>query len=140
MTTRSLSEIVSHACSLRSPEQKVEWLRLNDSQALRSLLAIVYDPKNHVWNIPNDSPPLYTKSNITESHGLLYRNVRKLRYLIRGFDGDRLPQYRREYLLKEILESIDAKDAELMEQVLMQKPFKGLTKKVVQDAFPTLVP
>lgn len=137
--TVALSEIVKTAAELKTVEEKVDYLKRHDSEALRSLLVVTYDPKRYKWNIPSDvGPPPYTPSKITESQGMLYRQVRKLRYLIQGFDGERLSPQRREYLFKEILETVDADDARLMEQVLAQKPIKGLTKKVIADAFPTL--
>ena len=138
--TRSLSEVVRKACDLKTKEEQVAWLRENDSQALRMIFVVVYDPQKYVWNIPNTTIPPYKPSPHTESHGMLYRQIRKLRYLIKGFDGDKLTQYRREYLFIELLESIDKDYAALMEQVLLQQKFVGLPASVIVEAFGDIIP
>ena len=138
-TTYSLSEIVAKACELPTREAKIEWIRRNKSDALRTILMLMYD-KRYEWNIPNQSPPPYTPSPHVESQGMLYRQVRKLRYFIKGFDGDRLQQYRREFLFIEMLETIDKDDAKLMERVLMQTPPEGLPADVVNEALGLQLP
>lgn len=138
-TTFSLSEIVTKACELPTREEKIEWLRKTQSDALRTILMLMYD-KKHEWNIPNTTPPPYTPSPHVESQGMLYRQVRKLRYFIKGYDGDRLQQYRREFLFIEMLESIDRDDAKLMEKVLMQTPPAGLPADVINEALGLQLP
>lgn len=132
-TTRSIAEIVNKACELSTKEEKVAWLQQNNSQSLRTLLTVMYDKENYKWNIPSDTPPPYTPSPHVESHGMLYRQTRKIRYFIKGYDGDGLAQYRREFLFIELLESIDKNDAEFMIQVLLQKPPVGLPVEVVNE-------
>jgi hypothetical protein len=100
----------------------------------------MYDPEKFQWNIPNTSVPPYTPSPHVESHGMLHRQARKLRYFIKGFDGDNLHQYRREFLFIEILESIDKDDAKLMELTLMQTPPEGLTADVVNEGLGLQLP
>jgi hypothetical protein len=138
-TTFSLSEIVTKACELPTRQEKIDWLRKAQSDALRTILMLMYD-KKHEWNIPNQSPPPYTPSPHVESQGMLYRQVRKLRYFIKGYDGDRLQQYRREFLFIEMLESIDKDDAKLMEKVLMQTPPAGLPADVINEALGLQLP
>lgn len=138
--TRSISEIVNKACELKTKEEKIAWLKGNNSQALRTILTVMYDKDNYVWNLPNDTPPPYTPSPHVESHGMLYRQTRKLRYFIKGFDGDNLSQYRREALFIELLETIDKNDAEFMVKVLMQKPLEGLDAEVINEALGLSLP
>jgi len=132
--TRSLSEIVTKACEMKTQEEKVSWLKENNSEALRTILTVMFDKANFVWNIPSDSIPPYKPSPHVESHGMLYRQTRKLRYFIKGYDGENLSQYRREFLFIEMLESIDQEDAKLMEKVLLQTPPDGLTLNAVNEA------
>lgn len=138
--TRSLSEVINKACELKTDEEKVAWLKENNTEPLRTLLQVMYDPINFVWNIPSESPPPYSPSPHNESHGMLYRQSRKLRYFIKGYDGDRLTQTRREFLFIEMLESIDKEDAKLMLKVLEQKPLKGLTAQVITEATGLVLP
>jgi hypothetical protein len=138
-TTRSIAEVVSKACELNAREEKIAWLRENNSEAFRTIITVMYD-KKYEWNIPNTSVPPYTPSPHVESHGMLHRQARKLRYFIKGFDGDNLHQYRREFLFIEMLESIDKDDAKLMEKVLLQTPPAGLSADVINEALGLQLP
>ncbi len=139
-TTRSLAEVVSKACELSSREEKIAWLKANNTQSLRTILTVMYDREKYQWNIPNTTVPPYTPSPHVESHGMLHRQSRKLRYFIKGFDGDNLHQYRREFLFIEMLESIDKEDAKLMERVLLQTPPDGLPADVLNEALGLQLP
>lgn len=140
MPTLSLSEIVNKTASLPTREEKVAFLQRNNSQSLRTLMTVMFDKENFKWNIPSDSVPPYTPSPHVESQGMLYRQTRKLRYFIQGYDGDRLNQYRREFLFIELLESIDPEDAKLMEKVLLQEPPAGLTADIINDGLGLKLP
>lgn len=138
MTTTSLAEIVNTACKLKTKKEKVEYLQKNNSKPLRNILKLTYD-KSLKFNIPNTAPP-YTPSEMPDSHGMLYRESRKLKYFVEGFGGDNIHQIRRETLFIQMLETVDKEDAELLVKMLSQKPFKGLTKAVINEAFPNLIP
>jgi hypothetical protein len=132
--TRSLSEIITKAQNLKTREEKIAWLKENNSMELRTLMNIVYDPKTYVWNIPNSSAPPYSPSVHNESHGMLYRQVKLLPYLIKGFSGENLAQAKREKIFIEMLEMIDKDDALLMLKVLLQKPFTNLPIDVINES------
>ena len=138
MSTLSLAEIVNETCKLKSKQDKVEHLKKHNSRPLRDILKIMYDTNLELL-LPKTAPP-YTPSEIPESHGLLYREVRKLPYFVKGFKGDGLNPYRREALFIQMLEAIDKEDAELMCKVIAQKPLKGLPVSVINEAFPGLIP
>ena len=138
MTTLSLAEIVNTACKLKSKKEKVEYLQKNNSKPLRNILKLTYD-KSLEFNIPNTEPP-YTPSEMPDSHGMLYRESRKLKYFVVGFGGDNINKIRREALFIQMLETVDKDDAELLVKMIAKKPFKGLTKAVVNEAFPDLIP
>lgn len=139
MVTESLSEIVNQASVITSKSERVEYLKQKNSRPLRDILKLMYD-KSLKFNIPNTAPP-YNPSESSESHGLLYRETRKLVYFVEGYDGDNLPQARRESLFIQMLESVDRDDAELLIRMLTRKPYKGITVKVLNEAFgPTFIP
>jgi hypothetical protein len=50
-----------------------------------------------------------------------------------------LKPIKREQLFISLLEDVDNDDAETLAQMITQKPFKGLSKKVIQEAFPDLI-
>lgn len=130
----SISEIVNKATTLKTVEEKVEWLRKNDSVPLRTILKYMYD-KNIEFLIPNTPPP-WKKNSYVGVEGILYNEARRLKIFIRGGGYDNLNQIKREQLFISLLEDIDNSDAELLCQMIAQKPLKGLSKNVVVTAFP----
>lgn len=135
----SISEIVRKAQKLETEEQKIEWLRANDSVPLRQLLICTYDTDRIKFLIPNTAPP-YKKSEHLDSQGMLYRQIRKLQYVIEGeAPQDRLTPYKREWIFIEILETVDAEDAELLCEMIQQKPLTGLTVNVINKAFGDII-
>lgn len=138
MATISLAEIINTACELPNKQEKIEWLKKNNSNPLRTVLKVMYD-KSMKLNIPNTAPP-YTPSEMPESHGLLYRETRKLPYFVKGYDGDNLNPIRREALFIQMLESVDKDDAELLIKMIAQKPLKGLPASVIVEALGDIIP
>lgn len=130
----SLSEIVNKACELKTKEEKVAWLQEHNCVPLREILLLMYGKGKYTFLIPNTAPP-YTPSEYPDSQGLLYREMRKMPYFVKELANDKLTQYRREALFIQLLETVDASDAELLCKMLSQKPLKGLTVKTLNDAF-----
>lgn len=136
--TISLSEIVAQTLTLKTKQEQVDWLKKNNSWSLQVGLAIMYDPERYQWDLPQSIPP-YTPSNINESHGLLYREMRKMKYFIKGNAGENLPRIRKEALFVQMLESVDKGDAKLLELMLLQKPLKGLAAETINEAFGPII-
>jgi len=137
LTTIALSEIIAQASKIRAKKDKVNWLRQNSSDELRLLLSLTYDTEKYEFHLPDTVPP-YKPSVITESHGLLYREMRKMKYFIKGYAGDSVQPIRREALFIQMLETVDPEDAKLLEHMIQRKPFKGLTAEAINEAFPDL--
>jgi hypothetical protein len=130
----SMSEILKQVDEAEGKSAKVDILRVNDSQALRTILTACYNP-NVKWLLPEGVPP-YTPSNLTDIEGRLYNEAKHLYLFVEGGNPN-LKQVRREQLFIQMLESIDAEDAKLLIGVKDSKlPYKSITKKLVQDAFP----
>lgn len=130
----SISEIVKKATELESVEEKVAWLRKNESPALRTVLKYTYD-KSVEFLIPNTPPP-WKKNSYIGVEGMLYNEARRLKIFIKGGGYDNLNQVKREQLFISLLEDIDNNDAELLCKMIAQKPLKGLSRNVVVKAFP----
>lgn len=138
MATISLAEVIDTACKLKSKDEKIAWLQKHNSKPLRNIIKIMYD-KSLQLNIPNTAPP-YTASEMPDSHGMLYRESRKLKYFVKGFDGDNIHPIRREALFIQMLETVDKDDAELLIKMIAQKPLKGLTANVIVEALGDFIP
>jgi len=137
MTTESLAEIVNTAREMKTKKEKIEYLKKNNSKPLRNILKVMYD-KSMVLNIPSEAPP-YEASRMPDSHGMLYREARKLPYFIKGFDGDNIHPIRREALFIQMLEAVDPDDAILLCDMIKQKPIKGLSLALIKETFPGLI-
>lgn len=134
----SISEIVRKAQKLETDQEKIDWLRANDSTPLRQLLICTYDTDRIKFLIPNEPPP-YRASEHLDSQGMLYRQMRKLQYVIQGEVEHNMTAYKREWVFIEMLESVDAEDAELLCEMIKQKPLTGLTASVINIAFGDII-
>lgn len=133
----SLSEIVNKAIELKSNQEKIDWLRKNDSQPLRTVLKYTYD-KSVKFLIPETSPP-WKKNSYIGVEGMLLKEARRLRIFVEGGGYDNLNQVKRENLFISLLEDIDNNDAELLCKMIAQKPLAGLTRNTIIQAFPGLI-
>ena len=132
-----ISEILKQCGEISQRQKKIEFLRKNYSPALGTILKYTYDP-NLKFLLP-EGPVPYTPSNVVENHGMLYSEARKLYLFVEGGHPN-LTQIKRETLFIQLLESVHPEDAKLLESVKDKKlPFKGVTKKLVQEAFEGLL-
>jgi hypothetical protein len=132
----SISEIVNKACELKTEEEKVEWLRKNESIPLRTVLKFTYNTERIKFLLPNTPPP-WKKNGYTGVEGMLYSEARRLGIFVEGGGYDNINKAKREHLFISLLEDVDDNDAELLCKMIQQKPLKGLKKEVVMKAFPT---
>jgi hypothetical protein len=136
MMRLSISEICNKIAELKTKEEKIEWLRKYDTMPLRLVLRMMYDERVE-FLVPNTPPP-WKKNAYVGVEGMLYKEARRLRIFVKGGGYESLNQVKREQLFISLLEDIDNKDAELLCQMIAQKPIKGLTKKTLEEAFPDL--
>ena len=133
--TRSLAEIVNSAREAETVEEKVAILKRNESQQLKDLLALMCDAR-WTFDLPKSAPP-YNESVINESHGLLYREMRKMPYFVeQRAECKGLPKLRKEALFIQILEAIDKDDAKLVLRLISKEPYPDLSPEVINQAFP----
>ena len=134
----SITEILDKTAEFKQKADKINWLKENDNPALRTILSYTYD-SNIKFIIP-DTPPPWNKNEFEdEAKSLLYREARRLKIFIEGGGYDQLKQIKREQLFISLLEDVDNDDAETLCKMIQKKPFKGITKKAVIEAFPDLI-
>jgi len=128
-----VAEILKKASEITDENQRIDWLRKNNSVALESMLRGAYDPKI-VWLLPEGAPP-YKANDLVDQQHRLYAEARKLYLFIEGGNPN-LKQLRREALFIELLETVDPDDAKLLLAVKEKHiPYPGVTKEVVTKAF-----
>ncbi len=133
-----ISEILAQAVKKETKEEKIELLRKYDSVTLRTILQGAFDP-NIEWELPEGDPP-YKPCDYLDQQGRLYQETRRLWIFLKGRRPD-IPPVKKEALFIGLIESLDKEDAKLMLAVKDKKmPYKGITYKLVQEAFPGLLP
>lgn len=134
----SITEIIQGAAAKKTTEEKINFLRSNDSPPLRVVLKYTYDSAIE-FLVPNTPPPWEKNEYEDEAKSLLFREARKLKMFIKNGGYDNLNQVKREQLFISLLEDVDNDDADTLCQMIAKKPFAGLTKKTVEEAFPDLI-
>lgn len=136
--TMGISEILEKASKMKKKDEKINFLRENDSVALRTIVAFALHPNVKI-QLPEGPVPYRPADLADENYGMLYGQVNKLYLYCEGGD-ERISQKKRELLFVQMMESIHPKDAELMAAAKDKKlPYKGLTKDVIEKAFPGLL-
>lgn len=139
ITERQLEiyEIIEKAVRKRSNQEKVTYLKENESWGLKDVLRGIYDTTVK-WNLPGGPPP-YTPCDETSHPTSLRRENRNFKFLVEGGPGDKLPAFKRENIFIGMLEGIHPADAELVIQMIAKQKIDGLSKAVVEEAFPKLI-
>jgi hypothetical protein len=134
----SISEILEKASKIENEQDRVFFLRQNDSTTLRSVFQGAYDPRI-VWALPEGDPP-YKPNNLVDQQHRLYTETRKFYLFIEGGNPNLKP-LRREQLFVEFLETLDPQDAKLVLSMKNKKlPYLNITSQFVRQVFPGLLP
>jgi hypothetical protein len=134
----SISEVLQKAREFKSVDEKVQWLKKNESVPLKTILKYMYDPSEKTL-LPEGAPP-YNPSKFPDSHGMLYTEARRLKIFYKGNGYDNLKPLKRESVFINILEGVDKDDALLLIDMKDKKKIAGLTSKTINAAFPNLLP
>lgn len=139
MKLPSVSTILKEASEIKGRKQRIEFLRSHHPNTLMKILfKYAYDP-NIKFALPPGKPP-YKPCEVLDNESMLYNEQRRLYLFLEGGNPD-LSDIRRETLFIQLLESIEPADAELLIAVKDKKiPYKGITEKLVREAFPKLLP
>lgn len=133
-----VAEWLEKVSKLKNAKLKAEAIKANDTTAIRMILQAAFDPKVE-WLLPPGTPP-YKPNDLHDQEHILIRESRKIPYFIKGF-GDHLSPHKREMMFVEMLEMVDPKDAELLCAIKDKKlPFEGITKQIVEEGLPGLIP
>ena len=142
----SLHEIFTDVAKETSINKKSEILKDNDSQGLQIFLRCVFDDKV-TWLVPDSKPP-YEPNDAPEwdlADMRLEQEALKIGRFIQvdgqtPIQGRDLTRTRREQLFIQLLEGLHPSEADLLMSGVKKKiKYKGLTKRVVQKAFPDLI-
>ena len=135
--TLGLSEIFEQVNKVKKSDRAAE-LKKHNTFAVRTILQGAFDSRIE-WLLPEGTPP-YKPSQLVDQENVLLHDARRLVYFIKG-GSPTLKQPKREAMFIELLEAVAPKDAELLIAIKDKKfPFKGITKDIIKEAFPNLIP
>jgi len=137
---KTFYEIFTEVEKCKTKKEKIAKLREHSSAAMKAVLGHTYDP-NVKWLLPEGDPPYKPAADGVDVQGQFVSELRKLYLFVEGnTDTQRnLKQVKRETLFIEMLENIDPGDAKVLLGMKDRKlPFKGITRKLVAEAFPNL--
>ncbi len=133
-----VSEFLNKLGKIKTAVKKKEFLQENESRQLKTFLKGAFD-KSLEFNLPKGTPPYTPNKESTKGFGFVSK---EFRYFAKGYEGDALTPTVREGKFIKVLESVSPKEAELLilmkDKKLLGK-YKGVTLKLVSDAFPTLI-
>ena len=132
-----IHEVIVEAGKKRSKAEKVECLKQNESWALKDILRGTYDDAVQ-WLVPEGTPP-YTPNKEESTPSNLIRQNTQFRYLVDSPDSRKVLKAKRENIYIRLLESIHPLDAEIVINMVSKKSIKGISKAVVQEAYPGLI-
>lgn len=119
----------------KSKEDKIRILRDYWTPTMQDVIIYAYDSRIK-WLLPEGVPP-FKATRGADTQGMFYKEARRLYLFVEGGNSNLKPR-RREELFIELLETIDGDDAEVVLKMKEKKLPYGITKKLVQEAFPHL--
>jgi hypothetical protein len=138
--TKTFYEIFKEVHNAKKKAEKIAVLHHYSSAAVKTVLGYTYNP-NVKWLLPEETPPYKPLPKGADQESALASELRKI-YLFTEGDTEaqrNLKPNRRETLFISMLESIDPRDAKVLIGMKERKlPFNGLTRKLVDEAFPNL--
>ena len=144
---KSLHEIFTEVEKAKSYKAKAEKLQEYETDGLKTILRGAFDTRIE-WKIPTGKPP-YQESTAPDWDLADLQLVREARTLGRfaTFEGrdtnqsQGLNKLRIEQLYIQLLEGLHPTEANIVIEMVKKKlPYKGLTAKIANRAFPNLIP
>lgn len=131
--TLLISEIIKNCALLSTKEEKVKYLREKRTPGLIEVFKYTFSPNAKFFC--SDTPKYKIDyAPVGLSYSSLHNEYKRLYVFLEQTPAKR---ERKEQLLIQMLESVHQSDAELIcEMIKKPKSLFGLTKKIVEEAFP----
>lgn len=136
----TVGEVFKKLESAQTKNERADILKAHDSLALRSLLRLNFDP-NIEFELPEGVPERYKPNNRPLGMGeTSLKAIVKKFYIFTKQGAPKLRQSKREIIFLQTLEQLDAFEAKLLLDAKDKKLEFGLTKKLVDEVFPGILP
>jgi len=139
ISTMLVHEVFEKVAEAKTKKEKLEVLHWYDNRAIRDVLKGAFDDGIQ-FNLPEGDPP-YNESSKENPPSLLLKQSKKFPMFVAA-QGNEQASPKTESLFIKLLESIHPSEARivlLMKNKKLEGEYKGLTKKLAQEAFPGLI-
>lgn len=141
-----IHEILEKAAAAKNKEEKIKILQENNHLALRDILRGGMD-NTIEFILPEGKPPHEDPEKMGYSRNSLFNQTKRFKYFVKGGPGENMPSAKRERMFINILETVHPKEGELLIMMKDKRLIKsnnsayysGITKKLIQEAFPKLI-
>lgn len=136
-----IAEVLDLVAKAETKKDKIAVLREHNSLELRDILKGAFDDSIE-FILPKGVPPIDEEEKRLYDKTRLMSETKKFRYFVKGGPGDQVNRLRRERMFIDILYRIDSKEVPVlchMKDKTLDGVYKGLTKKLVAEAFPGLI-
>ena len=140
MARKLISEVLTDAGKIVKRDERITFLQNNKSPGLTDILRIQYDD-SIVSALPAGAPN-YRQDDAPKDYQytILNKAYTQFKYFFKGPIANDMKQIKRESLFLNLLETLHTEEAELLIAAKDKKmKYKGITKKLVRDAFPNLI-
>ena len=140
MAKKLISEVLAEAGKIILREERIQFLQKNKSPGLTDILRINYD--DSIVSVLPLGAPTYKQDDAPKGYEytVLNKAYTQFKYYFKGPVSSGMKPLKREGLFLNLLESLNVEEAELLIQAKDKKmKSKGITKRLVNDAFPGLI-
>jgi len=131
-------EVIDQVRKARTKEKKIALLKKHESWALKDILRGTFDSTIE-WNLPGGEPP-YTPTEAHSAPTNLLKEHKQFVYFVKGLrESNRLTPVKRESIFIGLIEGIDPEDAKLVINMINKEKPNGITRPVIEEAFPGLL-
>lgn len=137
---KEVFEIFEDFTKLKTRKDKISFLKEQGQQvpAVKDVIRGAFDERLE-FVLPEGKPP-YTPNRPESVPSSLRKLHRQFGNYVKGARSSSMQQFQIENQFIQMLESIHAEDALIvLDMVAKKPPVKGLTKKIVEEAFPNLL-
>jgi len=140
MARKLISEVLTEAGKIVKRDDRIKFLQLNKTPGLTDILRINYDD-TVVSALPLGAPN-YSKDDAPKGYEYtrLNKAYTQFKYFFKGPVANGMKPLKREGLFLNLLETLNPEEADLLVAAKDKSmKYKGITKRLVNDAFPNLI-
>ena len=131
-------EVLTKVSKSKTPVTKVKTLQSNESFALKTILQANYNDSVQ-FDLPEGDAPYREDEGLPgEQVQTINKAINNLRHCV---IQSKIPKWKKEEIFIRLLETVHAEDAKLliaMKDKRLEEVYPGLSRKVVEKAFPSL--